>query len=215
MAFILLNKRKLMLTLVHNNKKTGFNMSDKSNLPAKKKRKTPTQKRNKKTHVDRSVKVGMMEVTDHQTGEIKRVPRFEVKSVDFNFNKIWLGHLLDAMEVIGNKKIQIMSWLLENRNEKDNHIYATHRMIAEETKSSLPTVTETLTIMQEQNVLVKHRNGVYQLNPDLVFMGENEDRMDIMMSYKKTKTYDESGNLLENKRKEEQQQLDLGDNKND
>ena len=190
-------------------------MSDKNNLPEKKKTKSPTKKRNKKTHVTRSVKVGMMDAVDPKTGELKRVPRFEVRSVDFNFNKIWLGHLLDAMEVIGNKKIQIMSWLLENRNEKDNHIYATHRMIAEETKSSLPTVTETLTLMQEQNVLMKHRNGVYQLNPDLVFMGENEDRMDIMMSYKKTKTYDEKGNLIEDKREEEQQQLPLGDNNNE
>jgi hypothetical protein len=182
-----------------------------SNLPEKKK-KSPTKNRNKKTHVTRKVKVGMMEVINPKTGEIDKVPRLEMRSVDFNFNKIWLGHLLDAMEVIGNKKIQIMSWLLENRNEKDNHIYATHRMIAEETKSSLPTVTETLTIMQDQNVLMKHRNGVYQLNPDLVFMGENEDRMDIMMSYKKTKTYNEKGNLIEDKFKEEEQQnLDLSD----
>lgn len=191
-------------------------MSDKSNLPEKKKtKKTPTKKRNKKTHVTRSVKVGMMDAVDPKTGELKRVPRFEVRSVDFNFNKIWLGHLLDAMEVIGNKKIQIMSWLLENRNEKDNHIYATHRMIAEETKSSLPTVTETLSLMQEQNVLMKHRNGVYQLNPDLVFMGENEDRMDIMMSYTKTKTYDEKGNLIEDRREEEQLQINLEDNNNE
>lgn len=213
MAFILLIKFSLVLVCIYNKKK-GFKMSDKSNLPEKKIKKAPTKKRNKKTHVTRNVKVGMMDAVDPKTGEIIKVPRMEVRSVDFNFNKIWLGHLLDAMEVIGNKKIQIMSWLLENRNEKDNHIYATHRMIAEETKSSLPTVTETLSLMQSQNVLVKLRNGVYQLNPDLVFIGENEDRMDIMMSYKKTKTYDESGNLIEDKR-EEQQNLDLGDNDND
>ena len=75
-------------------------------------------------------------------------------------------------------------------------------MIAEETNSSLPTVTETVTLMQEQNVLIRIRNGVYQLNPDLVFVGENEERMDIMMSYKKTKTYNEKGELLENKKEE-------------
>ena len=178
-------------------------MSDKNNLPTtKKQKKSPTKKRNKKTHVTRNVKIGMVEVADTETGELKKVPRMEVKSVDFNFNKIWLGHMLDCMEVIGNKKIQIMSWLLENRNEKDNYIYATQRMIAEETNSSLPTVTETVTLMQEQNVLIRIRNGVYQLNPDLVFVGENEERMDIMMSYKKTKTYNEKGELLENKKEE-------------
>lgn len=170
-----------------------------TNLVPKKKDKTPNNKRKQKTHVTRSVKVGMMDAVDPKTGELMRVPRMEVKAVDFNFNKIWLGHLLDCLEVIGNKKIQIMSWLLENRNEKDNYIYATHRMIADETNTSLPTVTETLTLMQKQDVLQKLRNGVYQLNPDLVFMGQNNNRMDILLSYQKTRTYDQDGNLLEDK----------------
>jgi hypothetical protein len=168
-------------------------------LPIDKKKKQ-SKTRCKKTTATRKIKAGLKTVIDQDTGAERRVTNFEIKDIDFNWNKIWLGHLLDCLEVIGNKKIQIMTWLLENRNEKDNLIYATQRMIALETGASLPTVTETLTLMQDQNVLDKKRNGVYQLNPNLIFQGNSEQRMDILLSYKKTNTID--GKSKEEKSKE-------------
>jgi hypothetical protein len=161
-------------------------------------KKTPMKIRNKKTTVTRKVKAGTKNVIDEDTGELRKVPHFEVRDVDFNWNKIWLGHLLDCLEVIGNKKIIIMTWFLENRDKKDNMIHATQRMIAKETNVSLPTVTETITIMQEQNVLLKVRNGVYQLNPELIFIGDNPERMDVLLTYKETKTIEHKDQGSEN-----------------
>ncbi|TBT77811.1 hypothetical protein D5E71_25870, partial [Vibrio parahaemolyticus] len=63
-----------------------------------------TTNRNKTTTASRRVKAGFREVIEPKTGELKKVQHYEIKDVDINWNKVWLGHLLDALEMVGNKK---------------------------------------------------------------------------------------------------------------
>ena len=142
-------------------------------------------KREVKTNVTRQVKIGKMDITDAETGEIRSVNKMEIKSVDFNWNKIWLGHLLDVLDVIGNKKIAVMNWLLENRNPKNNEVSTTQRIVSDTMNVSLQTVSDTFKALQDANALKKVRNGLYLLNPDIIWVGGNDDRMDILLTYKK------------------------------
>jgi len=170
-------------------------MIDKKDTKDKKKKaKIPLKKRNKKTNVSRSVKVGTKKVADIETGLVSEVNQFEITDVDFNFNKIWLGHLLDTLDIIGNKKIQIMNYLLENRNPTNNEIYVTQRIVSDQLKCALQTVSDTFNLLQTSNTLIKLRNGVYQLNPDVIWCGNNNSRMDILLSYKKISEIEDKSN---------------------
>lgn len=143
-----------------------------------------TMARKKSTTGTRKVRAGTTEITDKETGEIRIVQHYEVKDVDINWNKIWLGHLLDVLDMVGNKKMQVLSWLLENRNTKNNEVVATQQLIMDELKLSKQTVNDTFKALQDANVISKIRNGLYQLSPDFIWKGDNDGRMDILLSYK-------------------------------
>lgn len=140
--------------------------------------------RKQKTNIERSVKVGTKEVMDVETGVVTKVNQMEIRQVDFNWNKIWLGHLLDVLDVIGNKKIAIMNWLLENRDPKNNQIVTTQKIISDEMQVSIQTVSDTFKALQDANALQKIRNGLYILNPEIIWVGGNDNRMDILLTYK-------------------------------
>lgn len=142
------------------------------------------EKRNKNTVATRSVKAGTTQMVDPETGELTTVQHYEVKDVDINWNKVWLGHLLDVLEMVGSKKMQVISWLLEHRNTKTNEVVATQQLIMDELNLSKKTVNETFKALQEAGVIVKIRNGFWQLSPNFIWQGDNNKRMDILLTYK-------------------------------
>ncbi|EPW4741259.1 replication/maintenance protein RepL [Vibrio parahaemolyticus] len=142
------------------------------------------EKRNKNTIATRSVKAGTTQMVDPETGELTTVQHYEVKDVDINWNKVWLGHLLDVLEMVGSKKMQVISWLLEHRNTKTNEVVATQQLIMDELNLSKKTVNETFKALQEAGVIVKIRNGFWQLSPNFIWQGDNNKRMDILLTYK-------------------------------
>lgn len=149
-----------------------------------------TENRNKNTTGKRRVKAGFTQVVDPKTGEMRNVQKYEIKDVDINWNKVWLGHLLDALEMVGNKKMQVVSWLLENRDKKTNEVIATQQEIIDSTGLSKKTIAETFKALQEAEVLIKIRNGRWQLSPNFIWNGDSENRMDILFSYQKEEEKD-------------------------
>lgn len=101
---------------------------------------------------------------------------------DFNFEKLWLAHILDALEAVGNKKIKVMNTLLELKNS-ENLIISTQRRLAVEAGVSLNTVNETLNILIDSDFLRRKQSGVYQINPDILFKGGNKKRLSILLEY--------------------------------
>src|SRR5690625_5917774 len=98
-----------------------------------------------------------------------------IEERDANFHKIWLGHMLESLDMIGNQKIRVAMFIMENIN-KENELIMTYRVIAEKTNTSLQTVSETMKALQESNLLSKIRNGYYRVNPDVIFKGGRKDR---------------------------------------
>src|SRR5699024_12292682 len=75
-----------------------------------------------------------------------------IEERDANFHKIWLGHMLESLDMIGNQKIRVAMFIMENIN-KENELIMTYRVIAEKTNTSLQTVSETMKALQESNLL--------------------------------------------------------------
>src|SRR5699024_6893316 len=160
---------------------------------------------------------------DASTGEKETMQVTNIEERDANFHKIWLGHMLESLDMIGNQKIRVAMFIMENinkenklimkyrkiqektkttiktiqkiikkkkircsmlnkkNNKKENELIKTYRVIEEKTNTSLQTVSETMKALQESNLLSKIRNGYYRVNPDVIFKGGRNDRMNVLL----------------------------------
>src|SRR5699024_10481312 len=128
--------------------------------------------------------LGTKEFIDASTGEKVTMQVTNIEERDANFHKIWLGHMLESLDMIGNQKIRVAMFIMENIN-KENELIMTYRVIAEKSNTSLQTVSETMKALQESNLLSKIRNGYYRVNPDVIFKGGRNDRMNVLLRYSK------------------------------
>src|SRR5699024_9989468 len=128
--------------------------------------------------------LGTKEFIDASTCEKETMQVTNIEERDANFHKIWLGHMLESLDMIGNQKIRVAMFIMENIN-KENELIMTYRVIAEKTNTSLQTVSETMKALQESNLLSKIRNGYYRVNPDVIFKGGRNDRMNVLLRYSK------------------------------
>lgn len=77
-----------------------------------------------------------------------------------------LGDLMEVIEQVGNKKIAVMSFLIENMNGK-NEIDLTQDEVVEKTGISKPTVNETFKALVKANLLKKIKRK-YVLNTQII-----------------------------------------------
>lgn len=155
-----------------------------------KKKEIKNQKRRKnksKNTSTKMTKIGTQQFVNKDTGEVETFNIIEEHDQDFNFEKIWLGHLLESLEVLGNAKIKVLNHLLAIKNS-DNQIIATQRQLANDVGVSVPVVNETIKKLVQANAIVQVTNGVLMLNPEVIFKGKHEKRMNILLRYSKSKT---------------------------
>ena len=130
--------------------------------------------------------IGYEQRINPATGEIHDVQVISREDRDFNFNKIWLGHIVQALDLIGNQKIKVLNYLLENKNY-ENVVIGTLDQIAKKANVGRNSVHDTLKILRENNIIVKVSSAVYRLNPDIIFKGGIKNRMNVLIQYQKEK----------------------------
>ena len=74
-----------------------------------------------------------------------------------------------------------MYYLILNRNA-DNKINITQKELSTKLSLSIQTVNLAITNLKRKNFL-KYKNGVYMINPDVIFKGTNEKRMKVLQQY--------------------------------
>lgn len=108
----------------------------------------------------------------------------EVK--DVNFDKIWLAEVMSALEEVGNKKIKVANFILNNRDKSTNFLIKTQREIAKDCGVSLQTVSSTIKALERADLLCC-KSGIYQVNPDRIAYGGHPKRMAILRLYRANK----------------------------
>lgn len=119
---------------------------------------------------------------DKKTGKERTMKVVKMKLKDINFQKIWVSHFLEAVEAVGNQKVKVMMWLINNRNS-ENLVIATQQQIAKETECVRQTVASTLQALVDAEALIVKANGVYQISPSLIFKGGSDKRASILLEY--------------------------------
>lgn len=131
--------------------------------------------------------IGKEQYINKSTGEVEEFNVISIQDKDFNFEKIWLSHLISSIDVLTNKKTKIALYILENKINSENIFFGTIRSIAKETKTSINTVKDTLKILRINNLISIAQQGVYRVNPDIIFKGSNQQRLNILQKYIKEK----------------------------
>jgi DNA-binding transcriptional regulator YhcF (GntR family) len=143
---------------------------------------TKTNKRKSKPTTKNMKIPEQRELVDPKTGEKILVDSFVFEERDANFHKIWLWHIIQALDLIGNQKIKILSYILENVNA-DNLFIGTQRDIADATGTAKQTVTDTMNMLQQVDIIKMRQHGVYFVNPNAIFKGNSKKRMNILYQY--------------------------------
>lgn len=141
--------------------------------------------------------IGHQQYVNSNTGEVENFNVIKMESRDFNFDKIWIAHILDSLEAIGNSKIKVMLELLKLKNS-DNLVIITQRKLAVSANVSINTITDTIRLLIDSNFIQKVQSGVYRINPDHLFKGNQKNRMSILLEYTKTNDEIEESQIDEN-----------------
>lgn len=148
--------------------------------------------------------IGKETYINQNTGQIEEMQVMSIEERDANFHKIWLGHILNSIDLIGNQKTKLAFWILDNLNA-ENQLVMTQRQIANKSGISIQTVNRTISALLESDFLVKINGGAYRVNPNMLFKGGKNNRLNILIQYNEEK-----------KESEQQQQTTIDDfiNKN-
>jgi len=108
---------------------------------------------------------------DKSTGEIlekREVDTFR-KQVSRRepFMITYLAEIISLIDTLGNKKMQVVKYILQHMNKSENTLIITTRELAEKCKVSKPVVLETLQIL-EQAGIIKRRTGAIMVSGKLM-----------------------------------------------
>lgn len=85
----------------------------------------------------------------------------------------YLSEIIRLLDKLGNKKMIIVKHILTNMEPATNTYLTTTRELAQKTNTCLQTVTDTLKILEEANI-IQRRLGAIMINPRLVHRGTDE-----------------------------------------
>jgi len=129
---------------------------------------------------------GTRRLVDTTTGEILETQVVEraVSAGDSGFHKVWLGHILDLVEEVGNAKMTVLIWLLKSADAQ-NQVMATYQEIASATGTGVATVQRLMRALVAANVIARpNRYGPWRLNPSVIFQGDHQRRMNVLIKYR-------------------------------
>lgn len=129
--------------------------------------------------------VGIETFVNEFTGEKVQMGVIE-KSLDILDKKGWrrviMSDLMEVIEKVGNKKIQVLSYLVDNMDGK-NQINTTIAKICKDTNISNKTIIETIKALKDANLLRKF-GGVYVLNCEIISSyGKSENNKYLAIKY--------------------------------
>ncbi len=131
----------------------------------------------------KKVKVtGQQDYINANTGEIETMNVSSIEERDANFHKVWLKDTFGSFSALGNKKVQVLSFLLENM-DRENKICMTQRQMATKSKISVDTIRKTIQILKKANFIISVNLGVYQINPEKIYKGGKSARQDTLHKY--------------------------------
>lgn len=119
-----------------------------------------------------------------RTGEERRVDEY-MKSIGRKdpFYITYMLEILRLFDSLGGKKIKIIKFMLENMSKNDNTLKYTQREIAKLVPASLRTVTETIKILVNAD-LIKCKRGLIMISPRFMNNWQAQKEANMLVQFK-------------------------------
>ena len=128
---------------------------------------------------------------NQQTGEVREVDTFEKPVQRSNgFMITYLAEIINLIETLGNKKMLVVKYILENMNKSTNTLLTTNRKLAKACDVGVNTVTDTLKLLEEANI-IERTTGAIMVNPKLCNNWRSSKEASMMVTYKEFGDKDE------------------------
>ena len=140
--------------------------------------------------------------TGKSIGSVKEVD-VVLKTTERNgFMITYLSAIIQMIDNLGNKKMQVVKYILKHMDKSCNMLVKTTAEIEKDTGISKKTIIETLKILENANI-ISRRSGVIMLSPKLVHRGDLKKERYLMTKFQEIKGYklqpaDSSETLAEN-----------------
>lgn len=111
-----------------------------------------------------------------ETGEIRTIGEpviadASITKCDRNgFEITYLAYLFDVFDQLGGQKYKVFKYIVENKSS-DNTLIITNRELAEKCNVSTKTISETLKLLKEKN-LIATRTGAIMILPKIAHRGK-------------------------------------------
>lgn len=131
---------------------------------------------------DNVLYAGADEWVNTRTGETITANQI-IKKTDRNgFMITYLSAIINLIETLGNRKMQVVKYILENMDKSNNTLIVTNRELAKEANVSLDTVSKTLTILKKAKIITS-RTGAIMINPELVHRGNSSKEQYLLTKF--------------------------------
>ena len=128
------------------------------------------------------------------TGEVRIIgspiiaPTITTKVPRGSFEITYTSELFGILEKLGNKKIQVLSYILDNK-DGNNTLNMTNTELAERTNISRKTVVETINILKDADLL-QRKGSVIMISPNLMVKGNQLREAWLMRKYEEIRDND-------------------------
>lgn len=138
-----------------------------------------------------------------ETGEVRIIgspivaPTITTKVPRGKFEIVYTAELFGVLDKLGNKKIQVLSYLLENK-DSNNSLNMTNTEIAKNIGIARKTVVETMKILENAD-LVRRKNSVIMFSSNLMLKGNQMREAYLMRKYEEMspRAYEEYENAID------------------
>ena len=123
-------------------------------------------------------------------GEITKVDVLVKEIPRTGFAITYLSTIIQMIESIGNKKMQVVKYVLQNM-DSNNKLNETNREIAKGSGCSLQTVNETLQLLETSGIIAR-KVGLVMLSPKLIHKGNAKRERFLMTKFFEIKDGDDT-----------------------
>ncbi|WP_283690495.1 replication/maintenance protein RepL [Clostridium perfringens] len=124
---------------------------------------------------------------NNETGEFEEIGQADMffKPIGRNepFMITYLAEIINLIDNLGNKKMKVVKYILNNMSKSDNILLITNRELASKASVGINTVTETLKVLEKANI-IQRRTGAIMISPKLLNNKKAKGEAIMMTKYK-------------------------------
>ena len=119
---------------------------------------------------------------NERTGEKITFNQIIKKTSGNEFMITYLSTMINLIDRLGNKKMQVVKYILENMDKSTNTLIITTRELSNKTKVSKPVVLDTLKILEDAKIIAR-RTGSIMIHSDLVHRGNEKKEKYLLVRF--------------------------------